>query len=65
MIGGLFDPQDRTDLSLPLMGQNLHNIHHLYPTVPFYLYSPIWVRHQHQLRALGTPITSWFGRRTV
>jgi fatty acid desaturase len=28
------------DLTLPLLYQNYHNIHHLYPTVPFYRCAP-------------------------
>ena len=29
-------PQKNRDLGLMLMGQNHHNIHHLYPQIPFY-----------------------------
>jgi beta-carotene hydroxylase len=29
-------------LDVPLVGQNLHNIHHLYPKVPFYRYRRIY-----------------------
>ena len=29
-------------LSLLLLNQNLHNIHHLYPALPFYRYGQIW-----------------------
>lgn len=36
VLGGLFDPAEERDLGLVLMGQNHHNIHHLYPQIPFY-----------------------------
>lgn len=61
MIGGLLDPEDGIDLTYPLLYQNYHNIHHLYPTVPFYKYPALWLNHRKELLALGTPIGSWFG----
>jgi beta-carotene hydroxylase len=61
MIGGLLHPQDGIDLTFPLIYQNYHNIHHLYPTVPFYKYPALWLNHRKELLALGTPIGSWFG----
>lgn len=61
MIGGLLDPKDGIDLTIPLLYQNYHNIHHLYPTVPFYKYPALWLNHRKELLALGTPVGSWFG----
>ena len=61
MIGGLVAPSDGVDLTLPLIYQNYHNIHHLYPTVPFYKYPVLWNNHRKELLELGTPVGSWFG----
>lgn len=37
-VTGMLSPDDGLDLSIPLLYQNLHNVHHLYPTIPFYRY---------------------------
>jgi beta-carotene hydroxylase len=47
-------------LSVLLLYQNYHNIHHLFPSVPFYRYAPIWWRHRDELLKRGTPVvTMW------
>jgi len=61
MIGGLLSPDDGVDLTVPLIYQNYHNIHHLYPTIPFYKYPLMWRNHRKILLELGTPVGSWFG----
>lgn len=61
MIGGLLSPDDGVDLTVPLIYQNYHNIHHLYPTIPFYKYPVLWRNHRKVLLELGTPVGSWFG----
>ena len=48
-------------LTLPLLSQNYHNIHHLAPYVPFYLYGRIWRRYKKELIEAGTPVTPVFG----
>ncbi len=41
-------------LTIPLLFQNYHNIHHLYPYIPFYRYSVVWFKHRAKMRELGT-----------
>ena len=43
-------------LTWPLLHQNYHNIHHLAPYVPFYLYSVIWHKTKKDLIKKGTKI---------
>lgn len=43
-------------LTWPLFHQNYHNIHHLYPYVPFYYYSTIWHEMKDELMKKGTEI---------
>lgn len=43
-------------LTWPLLHQNYHNIHHLAPYIPFYLYSTVWHRLKPELLAKGTKI---------
>jgi fatty acid desaturase len=42
-------------LTALLLYQNYHNIHHLFPSIPFYNYSPIWWNHRDELLRRGTP----------
>ena len=41
-------------LSIVCQNQNFHNIHHLYPMVPFYRYHLIWKKYKQLLLAKGT-----------
>merc|ERR1719474_315219 len=43
-------------LTVPLLSQNYHNIHHLYPWIPFYRYSRVWDRFEKELTEKGTEI---------
>jgi len=63
MISGLFRHWD-VDLSWPLLNQNFHCIHHLYPWIPFYRYSSVWHQHQDALLALGTPVVTMYDPST-
>lgn len=50
------------ELDVPMLAQNLHNIHHLAPQVPFYRYRAVWERHREDLVARGTrelPLLLW------
>jgi len=40
-------------LTVPLMAQNYHLVHHLYPAVPFYGYARVWADQREQLLARG------------
>ncbi|KAG0325323.1 hypothetical protein BGZ99_000779 [Dissophora globulifera] len=42
------------NLAIPLLNQHLHNIHHLYPQLPFTHYGAIWAKHKDALIAAGT-----------
>jgi fatty acid desaturase len=44
------------NLAIPLLNQHLHNIHHLYPQLPFTRYGAIWAKHKDALIAAGTEI---------
>ena len=50
-------------LTWPLLHQNYHNIHHLAPFVPFYMYSTIWHSFKKDLVHRGTEITPIFGAK--
>ncbi|KAF9975163.1 hypothetical protein BGZ73_001271 [Actinomortierella ambigua] len=45
---------DGLNLAIPLLNQHLHNIHHLYPQLPFTHYSAIWRKHKDALIRAGT-----------
>ena len=42
-----------------------HNIHHLYPWIPFYKYGEIWRKYKKKLIKRGTPIQSLFGKEKI
>ena len=46
-------------LSILLLSQNMHNVHHLVPTVPFYRYSMVWHTCADELRRCGTRELPW------
>lgn len=43
-------------LTWPLLHQNYHNIHHLAPYIPFYMYSTVWHGLKAELLTKGTKI---------
>lgn len=45
-------------LTCLLLGQNLHSVHHLYPTIPFYTYARAWREQKDQLLAAGVKVQS-------
>jgi fatty acid desaturase len=49
-------------LTIPWLAQNYHNIHHLWPTLPFYRYASVWRAHRDTLLARGTKERSLFSR---
>jgi beta-carotene hydroxylase len=51
------------ELDFLMLYQNLHLIHHLYPSVPFYRYRTVYYRHQTELESKGAltmPLFNWF-----
>ena len=32
-----------------------------YPTIPFYRYKSVWMKHAKELKAMGTPMTNYIG----
>jgi ring-1,2-phenylacetyl-CoA epoxidase subunit PaaE len=58
-LDGLFRSKDMK-LDYLLLYQNYHNIHHLYPTIPFYLMGQVWSKYEAKLRELGTSINQVF-----
>ncbi|WP_029888693.1 fatty acid desaturase family protein [Polycyclovorans algicola] len=42
--------------------QNMHVVHHLFPSVPFYRYATIWAQNRDEWKALGTHEVPWVGR---
>jgi hypothetical protein len=63
-VSGLLLPEDGVDMTWPLLYQNFHNIHHLYPMIPFYMYADVWRRHKDVLTSLGTPRAAWLSPKT-
>lgn len=47
-------------LTWPLYQQNYHNIHHLAPFIPWYLYETVWIAMKEELMKKGTQIKSIF-----
>lgn len=46
-------------LGVPMLGQHLHLVHHLYPRVPFYRYRAVFDALRPTLEAKGAPITTF------
>ncbi|KAF9569917.1 hypothetical protein EC968_002442 [Mortierella alpina] len=61
VTGGIMS-SNGVNLAIPLLNQHLHNIHHLYPQLPFSHYGAIWAKHKHALIAAGTDIRPLFSR---
>ncbi|KAF9585166.1 hypothetical protein BGW38_003629 [Lunasporangiospora selenospora] len=55
VTGGILR-SDGFNLAIPLLNQHLHNIHHLYPQLPFTRYGAIWSKHKDALIEAGTEI---------
>ncbi|KAF9425286.1 hypothetical protein BGZ76_003330 [Entomortierella beljakovae] len=55
VTGGIMR-SDGLNLAIPLLNQHLHNIHHLYPHLPFTHYGHIWAKHKDALIAAGTEV---------
>ncbi|KAI1312630.1 hypothetical protein EDD11_002902 [Mortierella claussenii] len=55
VTGGILR-SDGLNLAVPLLNQHLHNIHHLYPQLPFTHYGRIWTKYKDALIAAGTEI---------
>lgn len=51
-------------LTFPLLYQNYHNIHHLVPYIPFYLYETVWRECKDELEKKGTETIPIFGSVT-
>jgi beta-carotene hydroxylase len=47
-------------LTLPLLHQNYHNVHHIFPYIPFYLYSKAWAALSPVLLDMGTQVQPVF-----
>eukprot|EP00742_Colponemidia_sp_Colp-10_P008347 GILJ01009037.1.p1 GENE.GILJ01009037.1~~GILJ01009037.1.p1 ORF type:complete len:334 (-),score=18.15 GILJ01009037.1:192-1109(-) len=61
-VDGIFSVGDGSSdkLSWILLYQTYHNIHHLYPMLPFYRYKGIWDNHKEELLKLGNPLAPFF-----
>ena len=46
----------RTLLSVLLLNQNYHNVHHLWPSQPWYRYSKVWFAHNRDLLKKGVRV---------
>ncbi|KAF9428225.1 hypothetical protein BGZ94_003046 [Podila epigama] len=62
VTGGILR-SDGLNLAIPLLNQHLHNIHHLYPQLPFTRYGAIWAKHKDTLIAAGTEIHPVYSTR--
>jgi fatty acid desaturase len=62
-VTSLFTHTDSWLLTLPLLHQNYHNIHHLFPYIPFYRYSQAWAALSPSLLDMGTQIAPVFSLR--
>lgn len=63
MTHGLFSKNGKVNKCLAILTCNqltYHNIHHLYPKVPFYVYGEIWDKNKEFLINKGCPIQSVF-----
>lgn len=46
-------------LSIPMLAQNYHLVHHLYPRVPFYRYAALYREIEDELVERGAPVVEW------
>ncbi|KAG9327335.1 hypothetical protein KVV02_007111 [Mortierella alpina] len=61
VTGGILS-SNGLNLAVPLLNQHLHNIHHLYPQLPFSHYGAIWAKHKDALIEAGTEIRPLLAR---
>ena len=45
---------------MPLINQDAHIAHHLYPTLPFYSYYKVWKKHANEFYPAGVENSSVF-----
>jgi fatty acid desaturase len=59
--GRMIDTVSVTDrwLDAPFLGQNLHLLHHLFPSIPWYFYRPAWDEAEEAIRAEGGIVRTW------
>ncbi|HQQ78111.1 MAG TPA: fatty acid desaturase, partial [Thermoanaerobaculia bacterium] len=59
--GRMVDTVSVTDrwLDAPFLGQNLHLLHHLFPSIPWYRYRPAWDEAEEGIRAEGGVARTW------
>ena len=60
LIGDIVAP-----LTIPLLFQNYHNIHHLVPYIPFYMYKVVWDQYKTELLNHGTNIMPIIGHKKI
>ncbi len=46
-------------LDAPMLGQNLHLLHHLFPSIPWYRYRPAWDEAAEGIRGEGGVSRTW------
>lgn len=49
-------PDDGVDLTLALLWQNYHIVHHLYPSIPFYRYGVVRGRSSRRKWMIGAAV---------
>jgi fatty acid desaturase len=59
--GRMVDTVSVTDrwLDAPFLGQNLHLLHHLFPSIPWYRYRSAWDEAEESIRAEGGVARTW------
>eukprot|EP00928_Gymnodinium_smaydae_P040515 TRINITY_DN27468_c0_g3_i1.p1 TRINITY_DN27468_c0_g3~~TRINITY_DN27468_c0_g3_i1.p1 ORF type:complete len:292 (+),score=8.67 TRINITY_DN27468_c0_g3_i1:72-947(+) len=55
----VYDGDSSFLLTVLLLGQNFHSIHHIFPTLPFYTYASVWRKHKAAFLKKGVPLASF------